>query len=240
MFSLKPYNRERARSYAEKWAFSRSPLFENYTGQGGDCTNFISQCILAGGCVMNFTRDVGWYYMSPTDRAAAWTGVSFLWRFLTGNQDVGPFGSEAEPGGLTIGDIIQLGTSPDDYYHSLLVTGYGDGTYLVAAHTNDAFDRPLSSYTYNVARFLHIEGIRIRTGNDDECYRMLLGGTAIPQNGGLYVPVPRPEENRLNQQNQTNSSNPSSQLNQSNQSNLSNQSGMSGNQSDTDNADDSE
>ncbi|MBE6711598.1 MAG: amidase, partial [Ruminococcaceae bacterium] len=30
------YRRERAVEYAERWAFSRNPLFENYTGIGGD------------------------------------------------------------------------------------------------------------------------------------------------------------------------------------------------------------
>lgn len=33
-------------------------------------------------------------------------------------------------------------------------------TILVAAHTDDALDRPLSTYQYDVARFLHIDGVR--------------------------------------------------------------------------------
>ena len=31
---------------------------------------------------------------------------------------------------------------------------------LVAAHSYDALDRPLSSYDADVLRFLHIEGVR--------------------------------------------------------------------------------
>ena len=41
MFLNKPYNRERAVEYARRWALSRNPLFENFSGIGGDCTNFV-------------------------------------------------------------------------------------------------------------------------------------------------------------------------------------------------------
>ena len=37
------YNREKAVSYAEKWAFSRNPRYMSFDGIGGDCTSFVSQ-----------------------------------------------------------------------------------------------------------------------------------------------------------------------------------------------------
>ena len=55
MLLIKPYNRDRAVEYARRWAFERNPLFENFAGIGGDCTNFVSQSVLAGGCVMDYT-----------------------------------------------------------------------------------------------------------------------------------------------------------------------------------------
>ena len=51
------YDRERALAYARRWALDRNPLFYNFTTVGGDCTNFVSQCVLAGCCVMNGTPD---------------------------------------------------------------------------------------------------------------------------------------------------------------------------------------
>ena len=69
------YDRGRALAYAKRWARGRNPLFYNFTGIGGDCTNFVSQCVLAGCCAENFTPDFGWYYRSPEDRAPAFTGV---------------------------------------------------------------------------------------------------------------------------------------------------------------------
>lgn len=197
MFAIKEYIRSRAQEYALTWSGDRNPLFYNYTGQGGDCTNFVSQCLLASSCVMNFTPVTGWYYISSSERTASWTGVEFFYNFITGNQGVGPFGIETMPGGLEIGDVIQLGRSENDYYHTLIVTGFARDTYLVTAHTDDAKNRPLSTYNYNVARYLHIQGVRIDLGNEDACYRNLLNGMSLPLNDGSYIPAPRNGENSM-------------------------------------------
>jgi len=154
------YDRDRALRYARRWAFERNPLFEDYAGIGGDCTNFVSQSIYAGGCVMNYTPTFGWYYISPTDRAPAWTGVQFFYNFLTANEGEGPYGEEAGPEEVQLGDVIQLAREDGTYYHSLMVTGFAGNDFLVAAHSVDAYDRPLSTYSYTTARYLHVIGIR--------------------------------------------------------------------------------
>ena len=108
-----PYDRERAVEYARRWALSRNPLFYNFTGIGGDCTNFVSQALLAGSCVMNYTPDFGWYYRSADDRAPAWTGVEYFWeymteaeRFVEAGGNTGPFGREVGVADLDVGDVI--------------------------------------------------------------------------------------------------------------------------------------
>ena len=161
MLAVIEYNRERAVQYAKKWAFERNPLFENYSGIGGDCTNFVSQSIYAGSCVMNYTPTFGWYYISPADRAAAWTGVQFFYNFMTSNSGEGPFAREVSEGLLELGDVIQLGRADGMYFHTLIVTGFDENGYLVSAHSDDSLDRPLDTYNFGSARFLHIEGIRI-------------------------------------------------------------------------------
>ena len=65
---LMPYNREKAVEYADTWAMGRNPAYYDYSNLGGDCTNFISQCLYAGGGIMNYTRDLGWYYNNVTTR----------------------------------------------------------------------------------------------------------------------------------------------------------------------------
>lgn len=48
------YDRKKAVEYAQKWAYKRNPNYYNYDAIGGDCTNFVSQCIFAGSQVMNY------------------------------------------------------------------------------------------------------------------------------------------------------------------------------------------
>jgi hypothetical protein len=72
MLAQREYSRARAVEYARRWALSRNPLYYDYTGIGGNCTNFVSQCVYAGCCTMNYTPDFGWYYISATDRAPAY------------------------------------------------------------------------------------------------------------------------------------------------------------------------
>lgn len=154
------YNRIRAALYARRWAFGRNPAYYDFERLGGDCTNFVSQCLFAGCGVMNFTPVLGWYYRSANDRTASWTGVEFLYNFLTANEGTGPYAEEAPLARLQIGDVIQLGRSGGDFYHSLLVVGFSGGVPLVATHSFDAYARPLSGYAFEQMRALHILGAR--------------------------------------------------------------------------------
>lgn len=181
-----PYNRERAVEYAKRWALSRNPLFIDFTGGGGDCTNFVSQCIFAGCGVMNYTDTFGWYYVSPEDRAPSWSGVDEFYRFITGATDfvmvnggTGPYGREAAVrADVTVGDVVQLRNSAGEYYHTLIITGFDGGDVLVSAHTNDALDRRLSTYPYASLRILHILGARIDL-DSAESFEKLISGEAI-------------------------------------------------------------
>ena len=187
MLVKRPYNRERALRYARAWAFSRNPLFYNFTEIGGDCTNFVSQCVLAGCCAMNYTPDFGWYYLSPNDRAPAFTGVEYFWDFFTGapafasvNGGAGPFGREVSERRAVPGDAVQLGNEEGDFYHTLLVTGRSREGILVAGHSNDVYDRPLYTYEAPRLRFLHIEGVRAEAKPAD-CFEDLIAGRALPR-----------------------------------------------------------
>lgn len=155
-----PYNREKATAYAKTWAMKRNPAYLDFEKLGGDCTNFASQCLYAGSGVMNPTKVVGWYYYSSSNRTASWTGVQYLYNFLVGNKGVGPYASVVTPDAVELGDIVQLGQNSGFFYHSPVIVGLEDGEIYVAAHTYDAYMRPLSSYIYDQARFLHIQGVR--------------------------------------------------------------------------------
>lgn len=160
MMIIRPYNRQKAAHYARKWALSRNPAYYDFEHIGGDCTNFASQCVYAGAGIMNHTPVFGWYYVNSYDRTPSWSGVEFLHDFLIGNDGAGPFAKEVSAEEILPGDLVQLGTSGGDWYHTPVVTSVSGGTILVAAHTFDALDRPLYTYSYDRIRYIHIDGVR--------------------------------------------------------------------------------
>lgn len=175
MLAIFNYNRQHALEYAVRWAFDRNPRFYDFKGIGGDCTNFVSQCIYAGCCQMNYTPDVGWYYNSVNDRAAAWTGVEYFYNFITTNNGEGPFGHVVRINDLQIGDVIQLGNEEGRFYHTLLVTDMTRLSYFVSAHEDDALDRNLNTYMYSDMRCIHIDGYRADENHVQDCfYRLML------------------------------------------------------------------
>ncbi|MGI6772742.1 MAG: amidase [Clostridiales bacterium] len=156
-----PYNREAAAAYAERWALSRNPRYANFDNMGGDCTNFISQCLYAGCRVMNYTPVYGWYYNNLNSRSPSWSSVEYLYKFLITNEGAGPFCVETDREHMQIGDVVQLRDESGRYYHSLLVMSNTNGNILIACHTYDYLNRPLDSYTSAAGmRYLHIVGAR--------------------------------------------------------------------------------
>ena len=185
MLITKPYDNVRAVEYARRWALDRNPLFIDFTGLGGNCTNFVSQAVLAGSCVMNPTPDFGWYYFSAEDRAPAWSGVEFFFDFMTGapmfrevNGGVGPYASVVSRSRAVPGDVVQYADSAGDWYHTVMITAVEGSEIFVSAQSDDALDRPLSSYRFAGTRFLHIEGVRFEV-DESACFEGLFNGTAL-------------------------------------------------------------
>ena len=158
------YDRESAIKYAKKWAYKRNEKYYNFDNVGGDCTNFISQCLYAGSRLMNYKKVLGWYYINGNNKSPSWTGVEYLYNFLINNKDVGPFGKEVTMGKIQLGDIAQLSFDGVKYEHSLIITTiknlYDLSEIKIASHTFDSFDKPISEYVYKNIRFIHIQGVR--------------------------------------------------------------------------------
>lgn len=200
MIAIMSYNRERAVEYAKRWARGRNPLFFDFTGGGGNCTSFVSQCLWAGSLSTDPSQPFGWYYVSVNDRAPAFSGVNEFYAYLCGvngfppvNSRRGPFAVEVMREMVQIGDVVQLANRSGRFYHTLIVSGFdpslSDGGILVCANSDDALDRPLSTYNYAAVRFLHVLGVNIETNGADELYTGLLDGTALPPANLIYSPA---------------------------------------------------
>ncbi len=152
------YNRQKAYEYAKRWAHSRNPKYYNYDAIGGDCTNFVSQCIFAGCNQMNYNKDNGWYYINGNNKSPSWTGVEFLYNFLISNKGEGPNGKETTIDKLKVGDVIQLNLDGNRFSHCLIViqNSMSLSSTLVASHTFDTFGKRVSDYKYKKYRCIHI------------------------------------------------------------------------------------
>ena len=144
------YDKQKAVDYALKWALDRNPKYYDFSLLGGDCTNFISQCLYYGGYTQNYS-EYGWYYVDVNRRAPSWTGVNEFWNFATTNQS--NYGVKLEPCmliDLELGDIIQL-FNGERYTHTLIVTEIGSEI-KVCAHSFDRKNAPLSVFYYESLR----------------------------------------------------------------------------------------
>ena len=77
--------------------------------------------------------------------------------------------------------MIQLGRERDGYYHTLIIVGFEEDDILVAAQTDDAFRRPLSSYKYDMARFIKIMGVRFDVPSSADCFESVYDGISISE-----------------------------------------------------------
>lgn len=165
MPATKAFNIQAALDYSYRWALGRNPRYYDFTKIGGDCTNFISQCLYAGSGVMNPTPTFGWYYYSVNNRSPSWTSVVYLYKFLTTNKTKGPFASPISMAEIRPGDLIQLQNNAGVYYHNLLVVELtGPPTpenIVINAHDIDSLRRPLFTYQYAGYRCLRINGVYI-------------------------------------------------------------------------------
>ena len=163
-FQSGPYDRRASVDYAHRWAYGRNPNYFSYDGIGGDCTNFASQCLYAGSGVMNYTPTFGWYYIDANRKAPAWTGVPYFYNFVTRDEiSEGPYGVNVPIELILPGDFVQLKFNEWEYGHTPVIVSTGETptlqNTLVAAHSEDADWRPISTYQFRDIRFIHILGV---------------------------------------------------------------------------------
>ena len=158
------YDRAKAISYALIWWNSRNPLFYDFENIGGDCTNFVSQCLLYGGLKMHYNE---WFFRNINHRSPSWSGVNEFCNFLLTNQvDTSPIGVLSSISQVTEGDIVQLTLGGHStFHHSMLITKINhekepsNRTFddiFITCHTVDAKNVMLSAYDIKDIRFIKI------------------------------------------------------------------------------------
>ncbi|MBT2599203.1 MULTISPECIES: amidase domain-containing protein [unclassified Oceanobacillus] len=135
------YNRLEAVKYAERWWNSYNPAYRTFEV---DCTNYISQCLYAGGAPTwgEPVRERGWWY-SGNSWSFSWSVAHSMRWYLSGSQK-GLKGKEVEsPEELFPGDVICYDFEGDNRWNhtTIVVTKDEYGMPLVNAHTDNSRHR---------------------------------------------------------------------------------------------------
>jgi len=170
----KEYDREKAVEYASQWCNKRNPEYLEYDLYGGNCQNFASQCIYAGGMDMDIkgTYTCQWkfygkdlnFYQTARGRSYSFIGVDEFYSYAVYNTGSGlALQPDISIDYAEKGDVIQVGAY-GKWRHSLVVTDVlkdenGKITDIVlASNTADRWNYPLSAYIYTYPRLIHIDG----------------------------------------------------------------------------------
>ncbi|WP_059172777.1 amidase domain-containing protein [Bacillus sp. FJAT-27445] len=129
------YDRRKAVQYAERWWNSYNPAFKKFEV---DCTNYISQCLHAGGSPMRGypNRGQGWW-MRGNNYSYSWAVANSLRWYLAGSKGglrAREVGSADE---LIPGDVICYDFQGDGRFdhNTIVVAKDANGMPLVNAHT---------------------------------------------------------------------------------------------------------
>ncbi|MHB1314135.1 MAG: amidase domain-containing protein [Christensenellales bacterium] len=165
------YNRDAAVRYALQYALTPNPAYAFYPGD--DCTNFISQCLQAGGARNDFNRAYPWWHLGGRT-SVCWSVAHSLFWYIRTRSEKKRFGIKAETyylddqddyarqirGKVVLGDLIQYRNSQGRIQHSTMITGFDpqSGEPLVSQHTfegrNVTWRKPFLQVIFH-----HITGI---------------------------------------------------------------------------------
>ena len=156
--------------YARRWALDRNPNYYDFEDIGGDCTNYISQILLAGGCKMDKSSVIyGWYYNNANDKSPSWTGVEQLYDYLIREKEHGIIAHEIDLNEVETGDIAQISFNGKAFQHTpfiISVKRNSDNSVSydhikICAHSFDSENRAIDTYQWKKIRFIRIDGYRV-------------------------------------------------------------------------------
>ncbi len=146
------YSPQKAVQYADTYWSNYNDLYPNYSIIGGDCADFVSQCLYAGGLPMN----ASWYHaVTGCSRSVNWTYAQSLYTYLAQycGKSVEIFSSSSSKSGykdkqgnviypeqtIRVGDpVFYYKDSSKRYGHVAICVGFDSkGNPLVSAHNTD-------------------------------------------------------------------------------------------------------
>ncbi len=165
------YNREKAVAYAKQYATSTTGThWKNYAKWGGNCTNFVSQCLYAGEIPFDHAGDTileQWYWYSDTYRTPSWTGADAFRQYALQDKKRGLVALQATMQEMEKGDVVQLMTQ-EKAVHTMLVV---DTVYK--PKSNKKIDLLIAQHSDEGGIFGY--GIPLSTKANERLYIKILG-----------------------------------------------------------------
>jgi len=166
------YQRDRAAAYALRYGIDPNPDYVYIADN--DCTNFISQCLRAGGARNHFHPTHPWWYVDG-NMSGSWSVAAMLYWYILvsteNNQGITAktfYQSTHDPLPVQItdtiqqGDLIQYRNGEGHIQHSTVITGFMETERgmepLVTQHTRNAVNIPWRK-AFPTAIFHHITGV---------------------------------------------------------------------------------
>lgn len=159
-----PYDRQAAEEYMRQYDHQRNAQWYAYDDVGGNCMNFGSQVLLAGGIPMDGEGSAKWYWHGQNDLDLSWINVGRFYSYARENEG---FGLVADPEANyytgQVGDILILGAD-GGHNHTTVISGIirneaGEPVdYLLCSNTTNYTDFPAGAYYYTSHRLIRIYG----------------------------------------------------------------------------------
>ncbi|MEU1596355.1 amidase domain-containing protein [Streptomyces sp. NPDC005708] len=147
-FSATGYDYKAMAAYAQKYWNDYNPAYPDFNGQGagGDCTNFVSQSLKAGGWkhVPGYTYDWHKWFGTADIQSDSFVGVNeFSWFALSSKRVT----SLANVYQMDVGDVLQMDFNKDGSKdHSMIVTYRSpQGVPYVTYHSTNTYNRSVAS-----------------------------------------------------------------------------------------------
>ncbi|MEA4845666.1 MAG: amidase domain-containing protein [Clostridiaceae bacterium] len=187
------YDRGKAKAYIDAYWKNYNPAYPSFSHGGGDCANFISQVLYAGGMPWaddknsaNHRKSTNWYCKPGATIKDSERRITFSWkiaavfkahwinrverhRMLSYNEAIQNMSELSKE--LFLGDVVQFCYSSSVPYHTLAVTGYNnDPEYhvrdiVLASHDADSNTRSLYRTMLKYPSDYKLRAYNIKMGN---------------------------------------------------------------------------
>ena len=138
------YNYQAMAKYLEKYWSNYNPAYRRFDGKGGDCTNFVSQALRAGGWkdVNGWYKNANYWWYNSSNQSYSWSSVDYWATFAKNSKRTSVLSNVWS---LRTGDVLQVkakGSTTKN--HTMMVSYFANNTPYFTYHSSNRYRRSLN------------------------------------------------------------------------------------------------